>query len=234
MFDLIGGLPLHPLVVHAVVVLLPLAAVGTVAIAVVPAWRRRFGVLVALAATAATAMVPVATRSGEALVRRVGPPAGDHQLLGGELLWFALPLLVLVWALVLADARAGVAPAELRARRRGLSRGPGAAARGFRVARRTEAVGSSTGAVGSSPGAVGSATGAAGSATGAAGSATRAAGGRTGSPAARPHPALVRVLAVLAVLAALAALFQVYRVGESGARAVWGHVATGQTTVQTG
>ena len=37
MFDLINGLPVHPLVVHAVVVLLPLAVIGTIAIAVSPA-----------------------------------------------------------------------------------------------------------------------------------------------------------------------------------------------------
>ena len=44
MFDLINGLPVHPLVVHAVVVLLPLAALGTIALAVRPAWRRPYGV----------------------------------------------------------------------------------------------------------------------------------------------------------------------------------------------
>jgi len=122
MFDLIDGLPLHPLVVHAVVVLLPAAAMGTIAIAVVPSWRRRYGVLVGLIALVATAMVPVATRTGAALMRRVGPPAGNHQALGGELLWFALPLVVLLWLLVLADRR--TTPAAAR-----LSPGPGAAPR---------------------------------------------------------------------------------------------------------
>jgi uncharacterized membrane protein len=182
MFDLIGGLPLHPLVVHAVVVLLPLAAAGTVAIAVVPAWRRRFGILVALVAMAATAMVPVATNSGEALMRRVGSP-GEHEMLGGQMLWFALPLAVLVWALVLADARARRPVAA--------SPGPGAAARGLRAPDAPDV--------------------------------------RSRPSAARRGGALVRVLAVLAVLAALAALFQVYRVGDSGARAVWGDVAAAAT-----
>ena len=35
----ITGLPLHPLVVHAAVTLIPLSAVGAVALAVVPRWR---------------------------------------------------------------------------------------------------------------------------------------------------------------------------------------------------
>ncbi len=49
MFDLINGIPVHPLVVHAVVVLLPLALLGTIAIAVKPAWRRPYGPLVVAA-----------------------------------------------------------------------------------------------------------------------------------------------------------------------------------------
>ena len=74
MFDAFNGLPLHPLFVHGVVVLLPLAIVGTIAIAVRPAWRTRYGLLVVGAALAATVMIPVATSSGEALEKRFGDP----------------------------------------------------------------------------------------------------------------------------------------------------------------
>lgn len=102
MFDLIDGLPWHPLVVHAVVVLLPLAMLGTVLIAVVPRWRRPYGPLVVAVAAVATALVPVATSSGEALEKHVGDP-GRHAELGDQLIWFALPLLVLVLALVVLD-----------------------------------------------------------------------------------------------------------------------------------
>lgn len=105
MFDLINGLPLHPLVVHAVVVLLPLAIVGAVTLAFVPRWRRTYGPLVAGVAAAATALIPVATSSGEALERHVGDP-GRHAALGDQLIWFALPLLVFVVVLVWLDRRA--------------------------------------------------------------------------------------------------------------------------------
>jgi uncharacterized membrane protein len=98
MFDLIDGLPVHPLVVHAVVVLLPLACLGTVAIAVRRSWRERFGPLVVGCAAVATALVPVATSSGEALERHVGDP-GVHAHLGDQLIWFAVPLLVVSAAL---------------------------------------------------------------------------------------------------------------------------------------
>ena len=104
MFDLINGLPWHPLVVHAVVVLLPLAMLGTVLVAVVPRWRRPYGPLVVAVAAVATALVPVATSSGEALEKHVGDP-GRHAELGDQLIWFALPLLVLVMALVVLDRR---------------------------------------------------------------------------------------------------------------------------------
>lgn len=104
MLDLIGGLPLHPLVVHAVVVLLPLTVLGTVAIALRPSWRLTYGPLVVVFAVVATALVPVATSSGEALEERVGNP-GEHAELGEQLLWFALPLLVLTLALVVLARR---------------------------------------------------------------------------------------------------------------------------------
>lgn len=107
MFDLIGGLPVHPLVIHAVVVLLPLAILGTIAIAAVPKWRRPYGPIVLGVAVVATALIPVATESGEALERRVGPP-GEHAELGDSLIWFAIPLVVLVAALVFVDRRASI------------------------------------------------------------------------------------------------------------------------------
>lgn len=74
MFDLINGILLHPLVVHAVVVLLPLATLGTLAIALRPRWRRPYGPFVVAAAVVATVLCPVATQSGEQLERRVGDP----------------------------------------------------------------------------------------------------------------------------------------------------------------
>jgi hypothetical protein len=95
MFDTINGLPVHPLVVHAVVVLLPCAIVGAFAIVLRPVWRERFGVLVVLVAGLATLTIPIATSSGEALQRRVGNP-GEHTELGDQLIWFALPLFVLL------------------------------------------------------------------------------------------------------------------------------------------
>jgi len=104
MFDLINGIPLHPLVVHAIVVLLPLAMLGTIAIAIRPRWRVTYGPLVVGAALAATILCPVATSSGEELQKRVGDP-GEHASLGESLVWFALVLVILSAALVYLQRR---------------------------------------------------------------------------------------------------------------------------------
>ena len=102
MFDLINGIPLHPLVVHAIVVLLPLATLGTIAIVVRPRWRSTYGPLVVAAAAVATVLIPVATSSGEELEKRVGDP-GSHADLGDQLIFVAIPLLLLSLALVVLD-----------------------------------------------------------------------------------------------------------------------------------
>src|SRR5262249_4953858 len=63
----INGLPLPPLLVHAVVVLLPLAAVGSIVIAVYPRWRRRFWLPVLVLAVLGIGAVPITQQAGEAL-----------------------------------------------------------------------------------------------------------------------------------------------------------------------
>ena len=93
MLDTVLGLPLHPLVVHAVVVLLPLVALGVMALAVIPRWRARFalpllGLLVVGAGSAVVAML-----SGNELAARVGLPA-THQTLGTALAFSAVGYLV--------------------------------------------------------------------------------------------------------------------------------------------
>lgn len=91
MLDTVNGLPVHPLVVHAVVVLIPLAVLGTVLVALSPRLRARYAGINALVAIVGTALCPVATSSGEALEHRVGDP-GVHAELGDQLLWFSIPM----------------------------------------------------------------------------------------------------------------------------------------------
>lgn len=102
MFDTAFGLPVHALVVHLVVVLVPLAALGVAAVAVRPAWRWSLGWAVVALTAVATLLVPIATNSGESLQERVGdtPAIKSHAEMGNQLLWFMVPMLVLAVAVV--------------------------------------------------------------------------------------------------------------------------------------
>lgn len=89
-----AGLPLHPLVVHAVVVLVPLAAIFVGLAAVLPRFRAWAGWMPMLFAGAAMLSVPLATSSGESLQGKVvtqdPSPAhialiNDHVRMGEEL-----------------------------------------------------------------------------------------------------------------------------------------------------
>jgi uncharacterized membrane protein len=113
-FDTVAGLPVHALVVHVVVVLVPLTALGATAMALVPRWSVRFGVLVPLFALASTVAALVAQVSGEQLASRVGLPA-EHAQLGMSVKWFAIALLLVTTALWWADRRrAGPRPTGVR------------------------------------------------------------------------------------------------------------------------
>lgn len=84
----IAGLPLHPLIVHAVVVLVPLTALALVLGALLPAVRERLGLVTPIAAVLVLALVPVTVLAGEALSQRIGPiPAVVHHAELGRMLW---------------------------------------------------------------------------------------------------------------------------------------------------
>ena len=67
----IAGLPAHPLLVHAAVVLLPLAALVVVAYAVWPAARARIGIVSPVLALIAAGAAKLAEGAGESLERVV-------------------------------------------------------------------------------------------------------------------------------------------------------------------
>lgn len=121
MFEQIGGLPLHPLVVHAVVVLLPLGALGAVAVAVRPRWARPYGPLVAAAAVLAALGAVVAVEAGNALEARLGYTGDALALLSEHGRWglwtrnLSLAFAVLAVAASVLQRRAPAAPARVTA-----------------------------------------------------------------------------------------------------------------------
>lgn len=98
-----GELPVHPLVVHLTVVLIPLAAISVVLAAVWPAARRRLGLLPQILALIALVLVPITTFAGEWLADRVAetPLVERHEQLGERMLPWAIALFavaVAMWA----------------------------------------------------------------------------------------------------------------------------------------
>ena len=73
------NLPAHPLLVHVPVVFIPIAAIGAVAIALRPRWRRTYGPLVVIFAAIGMVGAQLAIMSGEALQEaRHVRTLGDH------------------------------------------------------------------------------------------------------------------------------------------------------------
>ena len=118
--ETVFGLPLHILVNHAPVVLVPLSALGAVVLALLPRGRAavRWPLLFVLTVTLVS--VPVTTRSGQALLTRLvreGSLGGAalekvqrHQQFGELLFWPVLALWLLVVGLVVLDRRGRSAP----------------------------------------------------------------------------------------------------------------------------
>lgn len=112
MFEEIGGLPLHPLLIHAAVVFVPLLAISAVAYAVVPGLRRLLWWAVGLLALAGAGSTVLARFSGVAFRQRLlrkhlltpefTPKVDAHQHYGTVTMWVTIALavvsLVLIWA----------------------------------------------------------------------------------------------------------------------------------------
>lgn len=116
----ITGIPLHPLVVHAAVVLAPLAGLLAIVYAVVPAWRRPLRHLTLLLALGAAASVQVAAMTGDDLAHSLGggnPLVEQHEEWAGRLQASAWILAVLAlkawWVLPVSGGRGRRGPAFL-------------------------------------------------------------------------------------------------------------------------
>jgi formate hydrogenlyase subunit 3/multisubunit Na+/H+ antiporter MnhD subunit len=101
----LNGIPLHPLVVHAAVVFVPLAALAAV-LFVVPRWRWAVRWPALVLSVVGLVVVQVAIMSGEDLERTRGPRSAlihEHQEYADELRLVMIVLVVLValgfWAI---------------------------------------------------------------------------------------------------------------------------------------
>ncbi|GAA3437260.1 DUF2231 domain-containing protein [Kutzneria kofuensis] len=198
-----NGLPLHPLVVHAVVVLLPLAAVGSIIIAVYPRWRRRYWLPVLVLAVLGIGSVPIATQAGEELydsIKVANPDLAHHRDLGNALLPYAITFGVML-ALLLIVGR--LADRERAAGGVRAGRAAAAAPRQQPVAPGVHSIDEldeeSATAPTTTPGLV-----------------------EDDKPSSSRFWSVITVLVAIAVIAsAVAVTYEIYLVGDSGATAVW-------------
>jgi hypothetical protein len=105
----INGVPLHPLVVHAVVVFVPLGALSAIAFALVPRWRWLLRWPTLLLALGAVVLTRTAVLTGTSLKNQknftgtLGDRIATHMMWGHRLEWsvwvFALVAVLAVWVL---------------------------------------------------------------------------------------------------------------------------------------
>lgn len=109
----VAGVPAHPLLVHAVVVLIPLSALGAVALALRPAWSRPYGPLVAAGALAGAVVATLAKLAGDQLETVVDvteefvPVIAQHERFGLFTVVAAWPFAVCTVAAAVLDRRTG-------------------------------------------------------------------------------------------------------------------------------
>ena len=115
MFTSVDGLPVHVLLIHLVVVLVPASALLLVAQAWSPVVRRWAGVLGPLSALAALVLVPITASSGQWLKDQLRPtPLIERHADLGERLWpWVLAVFVLSVAVYLLGRRGDAAGAAL-------------------------------------------------------------------------------------------------------------------------
>jgi uncharacterized membrane protein len=117
-FESFNGLPLHPLLVHAVVVLVPLLVAGALAYVLFPRLRRHLAWVVALLALAAPVAALAAKLSGDAfrarLIKRnlISPSIltkiNQHESYGQKLLYVTIALGVLTLLVTFLTTRKAV------------------------------------------------------------------------------------------------------------------------------
>jgi len=97
LFGSVAGLPLHPLVIHASIVLIPLVAIGALVMSYLPSFSRRYGKLILVIALFAQVSLFLAKVTGEAFEEILDKDMGNHAELGEIAPFVTLPMVVLIY-----------------------------------------------------------------------------------------------------------------------------------------
>ena len=96
-FGMLAGLPLHPLLVHSAVVLVPLVAIGALVMSYLPSFSRRHGKIILILAIVAQVSVFLAKMSGEAFAEILDKNVEKHAELGEIAPLVTLPMVALIY-----------------------------------------------------------------------------------------------------------------------------------------
>ena len=111
-----AGLPLHPLLVHSAVVLVPLVVIGALVMSYLPSFSRRHGKLILILALVAQVSVFLAKISGEAFSEILKKNVEKHAELGEIAPFVTIPMVVLIYLRWRMD-RAGSSTGSVAIRR---------------------------------------------------------------------------------------------------------------------
>jgi hypothetical protein len=113
---MLAGLPLHPLLVHSAVILVPLVAIGALVMSYLPSFSRRHGKLILIVALVAQVSVFLAKISGEALSEILDKEVEKHAQLGEIAPFVTIPMVALIYLRWRMD-RAGSSTGSVAIRR---------------------------------------------------------------------------------------------------------------------
>jgi hypothetical protein len=94
---MLAGLPLHPLLVHSAVILVPLVAIGALVMSYLPSFSRRHGKLILIVALVAQVSVFLAKISGEAFSEILDKEVEKHAQLGEIAPFVTIPMVALIY-----------------------------------------------------------------------------------------------------------------------------------------
>jgi uncharacterized membrane protein len=97
LFGSVAGLPLHPLVIHAAIVLIPLAAISALVMSYLPSFSRRYGKVTLVIALVAQTSLFLAKVTGEAFEEILDKDVGNHAELGEIAPFITLPMVALIY-----------------------------------------------------------------------------------------------------------------------------------------
>jgi hypothetical protein len=112
LFGSVAGLPLHPLVIHAAIVLIPLVAISALVMSYLPSFSRRYGKVTLVIAIVAQFSLFLAKVTGEAFQEILDKDMGKHAELGEIAPFVTLPMVALIylrWRLDRSGASVGSA-----------------------------------------------------------------------------------------------------------------------------